>query len=235
MSDKLKYNAKTLSLINQLSSINKRIVIEKIEDDKIEINNRNISQSFAYLLTTHKDNFNFDGDNISFYDYSEFFKLFSVYDDVSIKQSDDNLVISKERSKLKFFLAEKEAILQDELPYIHFEESNASFDISSESLKKLKTLCSLIKATDVVFKVTEGKIYVTLIGEANQPEYEEEFDLNSGIEEDFEVQVEADIIKFAPENNYKIDLNEKGLIRFDYLNKDGIKLELYVAESEELS
>lgn len=233
MSDKLKYNNKTLALINQLSSINKRLVIEKTEEDDIEINTRNVSQSVAYLLTAPKENFNFDGDNIAFYDYSEFFKLFSVHDDVTIKQDVNNLVISKDRSKLKYFLAEKEAILTEDNPYIVFEESNASFSLSSETLNKLKTMCSLTKASDVIFKVSGDKIFITLFCQKDQPSYEEEFDLNETAEEDFEITVESDIIKFAPENNYEVDLNSTGLIKFNYLNKDDIKLELYVAESEE--
>lgn len=235
MSNKVKYDNKVLSLLKNLSEINKKITIEKSEDgNSIMIHSRNPSNSVAYNFKAPINTFNFEGDTISFFAYNEFYQLFSVHDEPSIHQTVNTLEIKKDRAKLKYFLAEKDALkIEEEHDYIKFRNSKASFILSSEKLKKFKTMVNLIKGEDLKFTVKDNKLLINLFYEENHPSYEEEFDLEESVSDDFTLNVTADIIKFIPENDYKIDLNPDGIIKFGYINDNKIELDLFVSQYED--
>ena len=234
MSESIKYNKGILTLINQLSNINSKLVIKKSEEeDNITIDAKTASGSVAYSLKAPIEVFDFDGNDISFFDYRDFFRMFSVYDEPAIKQNENMFEISKERSKMTYPIAEKEAVEIDDYDYIEFEEYQAKFNLTAEHLKKFKQMTPLIKAEDLIFKVRDDKVIITLYYEKDQPTYEEEFDLSEKASKDFDIVVSPDVIKFAPENDYEIELNEIGIIKFEYLNKNNITLNLYVAENED--
>jgi hypothetical protein len=235
MYNEVKYDNEILTLLRKLSDINIELTIEKSEDEKeILITARTPSRSIAYEFKAPIDTFNFEGDDITFFDYKEFFTLFSVNDDPVIKQTENTFEIIKDRSKLTYFLAEKEATEGSEYDeYVEFDESHASFKLSAEKIKKFKTMIGLTNAEDLTFKVSGNKILTTLFYEVNQPTYEEEFDLIEPATKDFEFIVDTEIIKLAPENDYIIYLNAHGVIKLEYINDNDIELNLFIAESED--
>jgi len=234
MTDKIPYNNDALSLMRKLSDINIQLTIKKSEDkSKIEINGNNPSKSIIYEFKAPVDFFDFEGDTISFFDFKEFFTLFSVNEEPIINQNSTKLEIVKNRAKLEYHLAEIDAFPDEDEEYVEFEESNASFKITAETLKKFKTMASLTKAEELTFKIIGDKILIKLFYEENQPTYEEEFDLSEPASEDFELKMDSEIIKLAPENDYKVELNANGVVKFHYINNINIELDLYIAESED--
>ena len=235
MTNQVKYNDEALLLIRKLSEINNIITIKKSEDNQfITINNKNSSKSILYDFKAPISCFDFEGDDISFFDYKEFFTLFSVNDEPIITQDSLKLSIKKNRAKLKYHLAELEAIQDDEDEYyVDFSESHANVIITAETFKKFKTMASLTKAEELTFKVEGDKLLIKLFHEENEPTYEEEIDLEGTATEDFEFMVDAEIIKLAPEHDYNVELNSSGVIKFTYINELDIELNIYIAESEE--
>ena len=235
MSNEISYNEDALSLIRKLSDINNQIPIKKSDDGKfITIDTQNPSKTITIEFKAPVDMFDFEGDEISFFDFKEFYALFSVNKEPTIKQTDTKLDIIKDRSKLEYHLAEFEAITDDDEVYCQFDESHASLHISSEMMKKFKTMATITKAETVKLNITGDKILVKFFYEDNQPTYEEEFDLEETATEDFKLDLDAEIIRLTPENDYRMQLNSSGVIKLTWINSLGITLNLYVAEVEEI-
>jgi hypothetical protein len=234
---KVTYDSDALALIRKLTDIRKEFTIEKSEDKKsITITARTPSRSVAYDFKAPIDMFNFEGDNITYFDFKEFYTLFSVNDDPILKQGVNKFEIIKDRAKLVYYLGEKEATedSDDEYEeYVAFDESHASFTMTAETMKKLKNMISLTKAEDLIFKVKDDKILIKLYYGENQPTYEEIFDLDGPAVEDFQFIVDTEIIKLSPENDYVVDLNSAGVVRLKYMNDKNIELNLYISEIEE--
>lgn len=234
--DKVTYNDEALLLIRKLSEINKQLTIKKTEDgDNIYIDGHNPSKSIVYEFKAPVDFFDFDGDDISFFDYKEFFTLFSVNEEPDIIQEGAKLNIVKNRAKLQYHLAELEAVEDEDEDeyYVDFSESHATVKITAETLKKFKTMASLTKAEELTFKVEGDKLLIKLFNLDTEPSYEEEFDLETEATEDFEFIADPDVIKLAPENDYIVDLHSSGVIRMSYKNNINIELNLYIANSED--
>ena len=236
MSEQVTYNDEALLLIRKLSEVNKQITIKKSEDKQfIEIHSQNPPQSIQYDFKAPVDFFDFEGDEISFFDYKEFFTLLSVNDEPIIKQNDTKISIIKNRAKLDYHLASIEALETEEEDeeYVAFDDVHATVKITAETFKKFKTMASLTKAEELTFKVEGNKLLIKLYHEETEPTYEEEFDLESTATEDFSLVADAEVIKLAPDHDYKLELNSNGVIKLTYLNNINIELNLYIAESED--
>lgn len=235
MSTEVTYNKDTLTLIRKLSEINTELTIEKSEDGKlVHIIARTPSRSLAYEFDAPIDMFNFEGDSITFFDFKEFYTLFSVNDDPVLKHDTYKFEIVKNRAKLVYFLGEREATDEDEYEeVVEFESSDASFKLTADTMKKFKTMISLTKAEDLILEVEGDKVLIKLYYQESQPTYEESFDLDEPAKKDFKFIVDTEIIKLSPENDYIVDLNADGVVRMKYLNDKNIDLNIFISEIEE--
>jgi len=234
MSVKVKYNKGTLGLINQLMGVTRQLTIEKTEDEKqIKIITKNASDSVAYNLFAPADDFNFEGKDISFYDYSEFHNLFSVYEEPELFQNEDKFLIQKGKSKTKYNFADKEA-LDNEYDYIAFNEVHAEFKLSADDFKTLQKMSKLIQSEYVKFVVEGNQVTIQLFGDPKQPTHEETFEIDNKIGEDFNFTISKDILNVAPENDYTLQLRNEGLIKFVYNTEKELSLDLYVSEVEDI-
>jgi len=235
MSVKINYNKKTLGLINQLMGVTRQLTIEKTENKKqIKIITKNASDSVAYNLFAPVEDFQFEGEDISFYDFSEFHNLFSVYESPELFQSEDKFLIQKGKSKTKYNFADKEA-LDNEYDYIAFNEAHAEFALSSDDFKSLQKMSKLIHSEFLKLNVTSNQITVQLFADPTQPTHEETFELKNNVGKDWEIVVSKDILDVAPDNDYIIQLRTEGIIKFIYNTEQPISLELYVTELEDLT
>jgi len=236
----VKYNKEFISLLNNLSVINKKFIINK-EDEDIKTDSKNDGCTVAYTLSCKLDNFNFDGDNVAFYDFSEFYDLFGVYKDCSLNHDDTTGLIeikdNTSDSKIKYFTADPE-IVPKTFKRLKFDSYDYRFWLSTEEFVYIRKMISLLDAKKVKFLLKKGEFKVVLFSGEKNPSFEKTFEIepfekDSDFSTDkFNLVLPPDIFLFAPKNDYEIQINKEGVFKFNYID-DNFDLSLYSATNDE--
>lgn len=227
----VKYNPEYLKLLKHLSNINEKILIKKTDDQKeIEIEGKNIATTVAYTLKTKIEDFQFDGDEVGFYQFPEFFELFDAFDSPKIKQHDAKFEIIKDKSKITYYTADPESIPAI-FKKIKFEEPDASFTLTEDDMNHIKKMIGLVDADAVSFIVEDNVLTVVLAGDEKDNSYQKEYEIEDSI--DVDISIPTRIFEVAPKGDYEIQIKEEGVMRFIYKNEQKFELNLYTAENED--
>jgi len=233
------FEKKTLELINELTKINTKLMIEHEEVEKgkepenIIIDGTNPDTTIAYKFSAPKEHFEFEGDEVAFYDYSQFFELLSVFDKPKISQiGDEKFEIKQNKSKITYFISDSEAV-DVGFSEVDFKDPELSFCISDEQFKDLRNMLRLIEAENVTISVAEDTVTVKLSTGDKDNSYETQFKTEEWDGTEFSITLSKDIWEKAPEGSYDIQVKQEGIIRLKYLENDAISLDLYTAEIEE--
>jgi hypothetical protein len=224
----IQYNKATLSIINELSSINPSILIEK-DNDKIVIKSKTANKSVAYIFKAPIEEFEFEGDNCAFYNYTEFFKLFSVMDSPVIKQNVAELTMQKNRSTMKYRLSKPE-IIPASFNGIKFDKSEVSIVLTSDYIKKLHTFVSsgMLGSDRIKLTGSGNELTITLENSKHAHSFSEVIELETEINEEFSFIISATIFATLPSNkDFKFSINPDGIVEFKYINDKNIELDIY--------
>lgn len=230
-SKKIEYNENTMALINELSLINPSMIM-KSEDDVITIKASSTDKAVAYVFTCPADHFGFDGEEIAYYNFSEFYKLFSVMDAPSIKQAGPDLTMAKDRSTIKYRLSKSDVIPQ---PFnkVSFSDPDVVIRLTSEYIKKLYTFVSsnMLGANRLRLKVEGNEITLTLVSTKHANNYSEVIELENEVEEGFEFVISTSIFTNLPSNaDFDFSIKEAGIVQFKLINESGVSLDLYTGQ-----
>lgn len=228
------YNKDCLNLINSLSNISEKVLVEKTEEGQfIKIDGKNKDTTVAYKFNAPVVDFNFDGDTIGFYDFPEFFTLVSEFDEPVITQvNDDKVQISKGKAKLSYHLADEEAIKKP-FQKIKFEDPDAVFTLTEANFAKISSMIGKLKAENVSIIIEDNEVRLRLFTGGRDNEFEETFEISDSSGEEFEITLTNEIFTLAPKGDYTISVKEEGIVQFNYENEDGFDLKLFTAEIEE--
>ena len=228
---KIDYNNTTLSLINELSVVNPSIIFNKV-DGSVVLKSSSADRAVAYVFTAPEEHFSFEGDECAFYNYAEFYKLFSVMDQPEIKQSGSELVMTKNRSKMKYRLSSPE-IIPVGFNSVEFDEPDVSVRLSAEYLKKLYTFVSnsMLNANRLKLKGEGKELTLTLENSKSPNSYSEVIDLENEVGAEFEYTISTSIFQNLPSNlDFNFSIKEEGIVEFKLITETGVTLELYTAE-----
>jgi len=228
---KIDYNHTTLSLINELSIINPSMILDKVDGDVV-IKSSSADRSVAYIFTAPEDHFGFEGDECAFYNYGEFYKLFSVMDQPSVKQNGSDLVMSKDRSTMKYRLSKSEIIPRG-FNSVEFEDPDVEVRLSAEYLKKLYTFVSnsMLNANRLKLKGEGRELTLTLENSKSPNSFSEVIELENEVGEEFEFVISTSIFQNLPSNlDFTFSIKEEGIVEFKLITETGVSLELYTAE-----
>lgn len=225
----VEYNKDSLSLINELCSINESIVILKT-DGQLTIQRSNNAKSIAYRLILPDTSFNIDGDSVGFYKFPEFYQLISCFNNPNILQATDNkLIIEKDKSKINYLLSDVETLSKGPKK-INFGESDAKFVLNTAELKELKKMVGLLTAKNIRLDVSGNSIDVTLYNNNHDNSFNRVYDCEST--ETFEYSISSDILTIIPEGDYTIELVKSGIVRFTLI-RENVSLEIFTASLNE--
>ena len=231
----VKYNDEYLKLLRLLSNINEKFLIKKTKDKKhIEIESKNAATTVAYILKTKVKNFDFNGDEVGFYKFSEFNELFNAFESPKLKQDDEKFEISKDKSKITYFVADPESI-PTVFRKIDFKDPDLVVTLPEEEFSNIKKMIGLLDAETVEFSVKNAKLTIKLAGDDKDSSYEKQYevdDLNITAD-DFSVKIPQDIFLLDPKSEYEIQIKEEGIVKFEYKNNPEFELDLYTAENED--
>jgi hypothetical protein len=233
MSKDLSYKIETISLLNQLaSSISNSIIIKKNEEENgLIINRTNPSETVSFFFNVPSTDFDFDGNEISFYNFPEFFQLLSVFKDPKITQDNNKLVISKNSSKIKYVLSDSEIISEGPKGFKIDIEPNTIFELTDAELKDFGKMIGLVGAERANLKVDDNKLTVTLGNETHENTFEKVFSVINSDGESVGFNIPAEIFTIVPNGNYKISIWKDGIVIFE-LKHPNVSLKIMTAELE---
>ena len=235
MAKEISFKKTTIDLIRRLTAINPAILIEKVEDkkgDKISIKSSDASGSVAYIFEAPADHFGFGGKEVGFLDFNEFHQLLNVYKEPKITQNEEDaldLVISEKRSKISYRLTNSEVIKRG-FNEIEFGEADVEFLITSEDVKHINKMISLVNAESIKIAVADKKVKFTLFSKKSSNTFEEVYDADESNDKEFEINITKDTFTMLPADNYRISAKEEGIIKLSMIREDDSLVDIYVAE-----
>jgi len=236
-SNKVEYNKDMLSLLNDLSAINESVIINK-NDKKLSVQRANNARSIAYRLSMESSVFNFSGDQVSFYKFPEFFQLLSCFDSPELHQTDDKLVISKDKCKINYLLSDPETLTKSP-KQIQFDNPQVEFKLSTADIKELKKMIGLLTAKNTKFTCAKNKVDITCYNSGHDNSFSKSYPTDK-CTKDLSFAISSDVFPVIPEGDYVIELMEKPLpnskdgktisiVRFTLQKKD-TALEIFTAQ-----
>ena len=225
------YNKEALNTLNHLSRITKNreqkcsIKIEKdVEGVHVQAGNEGNTIVFTYDAPT--ESFDFEGSEICFYDFPEFHKYFSAFENPVLTKElindDDNeaIVFSQGKRKITYPLSDSE-VLETKRRKIKWENPSAVFTFIEEDVVALKSLLSLLgaKETNLVFTFSGSNVNVKTVSTMKNRSvntYEDNFTLNEEVEEDFVITIKSDVFSHLIKTTYRVEVSDIGVIRFFY-------------------
>jgi len=230
----VKYNKEILEMVKNLTPINNSVVIEKdVSTSKsIVINATNPTTTIAYKFLAPVDSFAFDGEEIAFYDFSEFFQLFSYFKNPELQQNTNQLLISSGKSKINYLLSDTEVIKKGPKK-VAFSNPDVSFQITSEDVTELEKIINLINAENVNISVKGNKATFKLYNSAHENSFQKEFKIENASQSTIDLNFSSEVFALLPKESYKLEIKKEGIMKISLEGKSDISLELYVAEVEE--
>lgn len=231
MSKELNYKIETLNLLNQLTlSLSYSIIVNKNEDEtRLVVNRFNAAETISFFFNAPISDFAFDGDEIAFYNFSEFFQLISVFKDPKITQDLNKLIISKNNSKIKYVLSDSEIISKGPKGFDLSEEFNCEFELTSDELKNFGKMIGLVSAEKANLKVEDKKLTITLCNETHENTFDKVFSTVTSDGEDFNFNIPSEVFTSIPNGNYKVSIWKDGVVVFEYKSTD-VSLKIMTAE-----
>ena len=228
------FNKEVLALIDELTSINTAIKIYK-EDNKIFIRSQNPSESIAYILATEVSSFDFDGEEIAFYNYSDFYKWISALNVTEISQTQDGMLqLGNGKQKGQYQSSDVDVVRGGRF-VIEFEDPDATFNLSTEDIKELNKLRSLIgKDNNLKFTFDNRTATVEIYSTGTANTVETELGLTNSVDEPFSIRLSDEFLASIPQKySYRVDVKREGIARFSMNNDFGVDVEIFIAEVEE--
>lgn len=232
---KVDFNPKVLSLLKDLTTISGSVVIQR-EKEKFYISQINEYESLIYIMKGPIALLYFEGDNMSFRDFSEFYQIYTSLNDPKIEESLSHLILKDGSTKINYLLSEAETLTselgptQNDIPD-ETKVIDASIQISESELVELRKMINLIKAEKV--RITTNKKQQNIVF------YFYNDEISNSIERtyksDVEVKKDLDYVSTSliftnvPKNDYVYNFNHYGLTNIKY-QSDVVELLIFSGE-----
>ena len=234
MAKVMNYNQKSLEFLNNLAIINNQFIFEKSGNNVI-VKRANVSKTIAYIYTLPKEHFDFDGENIAFYNFPEFYQLFSTMANgtapILMEQNENKLILSATNSKINYLLSDIESI-QKGPGNVNFSDEDLTLKLSNKDMTELKKMISLLVAENVKFSIKDKVVTVKIFNSIHDNSFEIKYTLEESSKVDFDITISSEVFTVIPIEDYSVKIKHEGIIKFE-LNKNSEKLELYTAEVED--
>lgn len=237
---KIIYDETFLKIIEELSGIvkqkdNNNCPIKIVKDiEGVHIRVRNMPGTIAFFIDAPSEKFDFDGESICFFNYPEFFKYVSVFQKPELfygivnedKENEfEGIQIIKDKRKIAYETSDPEVLKGVSLKARKQHSTDTSFNLSSETLKQIRKIIALFNddklRLNFVFNDKKVKLYV--FSDKNPNTYEDEFDLETPVENDYEIQIDREIFKHLLDTNYKVLASKENQFLEFQFESDSIK------------
>ena len=251
---KMKFNKEYLNFVQSLSTISESIIFKKaietnvgfiskteaeaIEDikiiddkEKIFISSENDSSTIKYFLFAKPENFEFDSEEIAFYNFNEFYNLLQVFTTPDIEQKENKITISEGKTKIKYLLSDAEVLKRGPKKLLIKDKSDVKFVLTKEQLKELKKIISLLGSAKCQFEISKDKLICKLFNDSHDNSFEKEYEIKEKNTDELSMIISSEIFTLIPDLDYTIEIISEGLIIVKYQNKE-FAIRFFVAEKE---
>ena len=227
MKTPVNYNPEIIDIISKIvNSDNPGVKLEKSEDGSVVSCNYK-SATYNFHIDFPSEMFNFDGNEVNFYNFQEFSKIVKTFKSPSISMNDSSFFLDMEKSSIEYILGDPNAIKKGFSKVISFEP-DVSFIMSNESIKNLNSCKGLFGSEFLTFVYDNDTLKATLKSKTRgDNKYEEYYNVenSSGVEVD--IKIFALVVPTLSLGDWIVDISNDGLVRFTLQNNNGINLNLY--------
>lgn len=229
-------NKETFDLISKMSAIQPSIIFEK-NDKGILVNRANTSTTIAFRMQFPESHFNFDGDEVCFLNFPEFYQMLSVLNKPNVTQVVDNnhemFVLSENTSKIRYLVSDPESLKKGP-ENIDWKNPDAVIALTKSDLKELTKAIGLVAADTIRFSVETGKtdLVLSVTKGPNDNTYEKVFKLTFPAASTFDLAIEAEFLLMLPDNDASLEIDKKGLVRVSFETNE-VNVEMFTGEVEE--
>lgn len=241
------YDRNVLKTIAELSRIvktkegNSPIKIVK-DDEGIHIKAANGPKTIVFTLDAPSVALDFEGNDLCFYNYEEFYSYFSTFENASIAQGIINeeepteteaIVMTQGRRKVFYPVSDAE-VIKGSLKKIGWDAPNAVFTLTTNNLIQLKKIVGLLgsKSNNITFTFSGSEVTVVAKTNQNDNSFEDVYDLQEAVEEDFSVTISDEVFKYLSNIDYRVEVDSTGVLRF-FFEVDDVSASILVTAIEE--
>lgn len=242
------YDRNALKVIADLSKIVKtkdqNTPIKIVKDDEgIHVKAANGPKTILFTVDAPSSAFDFEGTELCFYNYSEFYDYFSLFENPIIAQGVINedeadeaeaLVLTQGKRKINYPLSDAE-VIKGAIKKVAWEDPDTYFDFSGEQLTHLKKVIGLLgdKNNNISFTFDGDNVNVKAKTNLNNNSFEDSYDLADPVSEEFTVTISDEVFKFLLNVNYRVEVKSEGLIRFFFETNNVVASILVTAIDED--
>jgi hypothetical protein len=224
---KIEYRKEIFDIVNDLSQINNSVIFEK-EDDKVVIKAVDAEMTIAYVLEAPKSFFDFEDDQIAFYNYNEFYQFFRAVEAAEMKKTENMITLCGHNSKISYLLSNPESF-GPSAKRPGYADSDFKFNLTAYDLSEIIKMNSLIKAKRARIYGDNKSINIRLYNDLHDNSFEKTYTIEnlSGFDKDVDFVIFSEHFeKLPPKKDYAVEIKCSGFVKFSLANND-INLNIY--------
>jgi hypothetical protein len=211
----MKLSKETVAIFKNFSTININLLLKEgntistMNETKTIIAETTLTESFPK--------------NFGIYDINEFLGVLSLFSDPELTFTDDTVVISQGKNKIKYREAEESA-LKTPSKLVTFPDAEINFSLTADDIESIVRSAGILKVSDVSFIGKDGSLTALVVDKKNPLTNKFEIELGK-TETSFQANMKVDNFKMIP-NDYQVSIAKMKICRFS--NSSG-NLKYYVA------
>lgn len=235
----IKYKPEFFEILNELSIINEKIMIES-KDDKTIVFRKKEDGSIEYNLKVSKDYFDTgEYDKYAFYRYSDFYKFFKCLTVPKIYRDNNVIVMTDDQTKIEYILNDPNTLSTSGVgrDFSKFPSHDIELPISMKDLETISKMATSFSAKKIRIYGNEHELYLKVIVGTNgqySNSFERKFEFTnvSNFEGEFDFMILADIFSkmLSKKKNYILHIIRKGFIKIQTVTNNDIELNLYTTK-----
>jgi len=228
---KIQYNSELFDLLKDLTSINTQVVFEKDEDGKILVRRVDSESTIVYQLKAPAEHFNFEEDQLAFYNYPEFYQYFKALGEPELSINGKSIILKEGSSRSSYLLSNPEAIPAGPKA-INFKDPDVRFELSSEQLDEILKMAGLINSKKAQVYGDGKKITLKIFNSLHDNVFEKSFEVEnlSNFADEIDFVMFSDTFKNLPaKRNYIVEVKSQGFVKISLVDED-INLDIYTGK-----
>jgi len=225
---KVQYKSELFDLLKDLTSINTQVIFEKDDDGNVLVRRADSESTIAYQLVAPKDYFDFQYDQVAFYNYPEFYNYFKALGEPEIDIEQKNVIMKEGSSKSSYLLSNPESIAAGPKS-INFKDPDIRIKISSEELDELLKMIGLINSKKTQVIGDGSKIIFKVFHNLHDNTFEKSFEVENltNFDDEIDFIMFSDTFKNLPaKRDYVVEIKSQGFVRISLVDED-ISLDIY--------
>lgn len=206
---KVDYNPEFTKILNDLTTINKSLVLTK-EGDKVFCQRADADKTLGYRIEAPAEYFNFPEEQLAFYEYAEFYKYMSTFKEPQISKNGQKITLSEGSAKINYVLSNPEGIKPGP-KNLNFAESEIKFVLDGKTIDEFAKMKTLIGAKHIKVSNDGDSVVINIFHPIHSNSFEKKFKACEGTIPEFEYVFFADIFEKLPtKKDYTVEVRNTG-------------------------